>query len=124
MTKFTLLGLAAILSTAIVTPVPAQAIVQGPGAYAFFHRGEGLGLGSTPSQRGEVGEVGRETADAAAALARSWIAANETATRPWSAPVGHRQPRATDVPIPTSESQLDPEDAKVDRIIRGVCRGC
>jgi len=77
MIKFTLLGLAAILSTAIVTPVPAQAIVQEPSAYAFFHPGEGLRLGSTPSQRGEVGEVGRETADATASAppARSWLAA-------------------------------------------------
>ncbi|SRR5258708_1630615 len=95
MIKFTLLGLAAILSTAIVTPVPAQAIVQEPSAYAFFHPGEGLRLGSTPSQRGEVGEVGRETADATASAppARSWLAANETTTRPWSA-AGRSPPAA------------------------------
>ncbi len=51
---------------------------------------------------------------------------HETTTRPWSAPVGHRQPRVADVPAPTSASQqtLDPEDANVDRMIRGVCRGC
>jgi hypothetical protein len=126
MTEFTLLGLAAILSTAIVTPVPAQAIIREPGAYAFLHPGVGVRLISTASQRREVGAVDRETADATASAppARSLIAANETTTRPWSAPVGHRQPRAIDVPTPTSASQLDQEDAKVDRIIRGVCRGC
>jgi hypothetical protein len=53
-------------------------------------------------------------------------ASNETATMPWSAPVGHRQPRATDIPASTSASQqiIDQEDANVDRKIRGVCRGC
>jgi hypothetical protein len=50
-------------------------------------------------------------------------AMNETATRPWSAPVGHRQPRATDVPV-SATAHIDPEDAMVDRRIRGVCRGC
>jgi hypothetical protein len=75
MTKSKLLGLAAILSAAIVTPV---------------------------------------------------LAAGETTTRPWSAPVGHRQPRAADVPTSTSASQqtLDQEDANVDRKISNVCRGC
>lgn len=53
-------------------------------------------------------------------------ASNETATRPWSAPVGHRQPRAADIPAATSLSQqmFDQEDAIVDRKIRGICRGC
>ncbi|WP_426534237.1 hypothetical protein [Bradyrhizobium sp. McL0615] len=50
-------------------------------------------------------------------------AMNETATRPWSAPVGHRQPRAVDVPV-SANVHIDPEDAIVDRKIRGVCRGC
>jgi hypothetical protein len=52
------------------------------------------------------------------------IAANETATRPWSAPVGHRQPRATDFPRHSSQQMIDAEDASVDRKIGGVCRGC
>jgi hypothetical protein len=54
------------------------------------------------------------------------IASNETATRPWSAPVGHRQPRAADIPASLSGAQqsLGPEDAEVDRKIKGVCRGC
>ncbi|WP_244485467.1 hypothetical protein [Bradyrhizobium tropiciagri] len=53
-------------------------------------------------------------------------ASNETATRPWSAPVGHRQPRAADIPAAASASQqtIDQEDAIVDRKIRGICRGC
>jgi hypothetical protein len=53
-------------------------------------------------------------------------ASNETATRPWSAPVGHRQPRAVDIPASTSASQqiIDSEDASVDRKIKGICRGC
>lgn len=54
------------------------------------------------------------------------IASNETATKPWPAPIGHRQPRAADLPpsITAAQPALDPEDAEVDRKIRGVCRGC
>ena len=57
---------------------------------------------------------------------RSVAPGNETMTRPWSAPTGHRQPAIADVPASTSLSQqsLDPEDANVERAIRGVCRGC
>jgi hypothetical protein len=50
-------------------------------------------------------------------------AMNETTTRPWSAPVGHRQPRAADVPA-SATAHIDPEDAIVERAIKGVCRGC
>jgi len=50
----------------------------------------------------------------------------ETTTRPWTAPVGHRQPGVADVPATASVAQdiLDQEDAIVDRKIRGICRGC
>jgi hypothetical protein len=53
-------------------------------------------------------------------------APNETANRPWSAPVGHRQPRSADIPASTSAPQqiIDQEDAIVDRKIKGICRGC
>jgi hypothetical protein len=53
-------------------------------------------------------------------------ASNETTTRPWSAPVGHRQPRSADLPASTSAPQqiIDQEDAIVDRKIKGICRGC
>lgn len=42
------------------------------------------------------------------------------------APVGHRQPRAGDVPNPQGNSQaaIDREDAALDRKIKGICRGC
>jgi hypothetical protein len=58
--------------------------------------------------------------------APSAYASSETATRPWSAPVGHRQPRAIDLPASISASQqiIDQEEANVDRKIRGICRGC
>ena len=54
------------------------------------------------------------------------MAGKETTTRPWTAPVGHRQPHASDVPTTTAGSQyfLDQEDANVDRKISGVCLGC
>jgi hypothetical protein len=59
-----------------------------------------------------------------AVIATPALAAGETATRPWSAPVGHRQPRAVDIPPSVSPQVLDQEDIDVDRKIRGVCRGC
>jgi hypothetical protein len=128
MSKLTLLGVATILSTALATPVLAQAIIQEPGAYAFYHPNGELGIGSTASQQPRQVVVGRGTA-AAMAFAPSFrpsIAGKETTTRPWSAPLGHRQPRVADVPKTTSVSQdaLDQEDANVDRKISGVCRGC
>ena len=126
MTRFAFLGVAAILSTATATSVFAQAVIQEPGAYAFYHPNGDLGIGSAHAQRRDV--VGSGTADALAFAppSRSVAAGQETTTRPWSAPVGHRQPRTADVPTPTSASQqtLDPEDANVDRKIRSVCRGC
>ena len=58
------------------------------------------------------------------AIATPVLAAGETTTRPWSAPVGHRQPRVADVPASASLQTLDQEDANVDRKISNVCRGC
>jgi hypothetical protein len=62
-----------------------------------------------------------------AAIATPLLAAGrETTTKPWPAPVGHRQPHTADIPAPPSSSQqtLDQEDAYVDRKISNVCRGC
>ncbi len=59
-----------------------------------------------------------------AAIATPALAAGETTTRPWSAPVGHRQPRTVDIPPSVSPQPLDQEDIEVDRKIRGICRGC
>jgi hypothetical protein len=58
-----------------------------------------------------------------AAVATPALAAGETGTKPWPAPVGHRQPHAADVSAPPSSPALDPEDANVDRI-SNICRGC
>ena len=128
MTKLNLLAIAAILSTAITTPVLAQAVVQEPGAFAFHYPNGDLGIGSTPSQRREVLVVGRGTASAMA-LPPSFHPSkpgSETSTRPWSAPVGHHQPRLAEVPASASsfEEFFEDEDARVDRIVRNICRGC
>ena len=42
------------------------------------------------------------------------------------APVGHRQPRAADIPpgATAAEKQSDAEDAALDRKIKSICRGC
>jgi hypothetical protein len=128
MSKPALLGMATILSTALATPVLAQAVIPDPGAYALYYPNGVSGIGSPPSQQPQQFVVGRGTA-AAMAFAPSFrpaIAGKETTTRPWTAPIGHRQPHAARVPTSTSGSLdvLDQEDANVDRKISGVCRGC
>jgi hypothetical protein len=59
-------------------------------------------------------------------VAPSAYASGETSTRPWLAPVGHRQPRVVDIPpsMLASPQIIDQEDAAIDRKINGVCRGC
>ena len=56
----------------------------------------------------------------------AWIASgNETSTLPWSAPRGHHQPRLADIPAsPVQQDNLNEEDARIDRIVRNVCRNC
>jgi hypothetical protein len=124
----TILSVVAILSRAITTPGIAQAVIQVPGAHAFYRPNAHLGIASAPTQRREAVVVGRGTAEAMALPPsfRPSTPGKETTTRPWTAPVGHRQPRADDVPTPTTPSQqsLDQEDANVDRIVSNVCRGC
>jgi hypothetical protein len=109
MSRCLFLGLSAILSAAIAAPVFAQAVAREPDAYALYLPDAGAGIESASPERQDV---------------RPWRAGSETATRPWSAPAGHHQPTAADVRKPDTELTLDQEDAKVDRIVRGVCRGC
>jgi hypothetical protein len=66
MTKFSLLGMVAILSTAIRTPSFAETPIQELVAYASSHQGGNLGIASTPARRREITVVGRGTADVTA----------------------------------------------------------
>jgi hypothetical protein len=109
MTKRLLFGMSAILSAAIAAPAFAQAVVPEPDAYALYLPNVGAGIGAAPPQRQDV---------------RPWKAGNETVTKPWSAPAGHHQPTAADVLESDFRLTPDQEDANVDRIVRGVCRGC
>jgi hypothetical protein len=126
MTKRLLLSMSVILSTAITAPVFAQAVVQEPDAYALYLPRVGAEIESAPSQRRDIVSHDTDDVTASAPSARPWKAGNETAIRPWSAPVGHHQPRAVDVSASKSASQQihDQEDANVDRIVKSVCRGC
>jgi hypothetical protein len=126
MTKRFLLNIFLVLSTAIAAPVFAQPVAQEPDAYALYLPNVGTETGSAPPPRRDVSIVNRGTGDAmpSAPSVRPWTAGNETATRPWSAPAGHHQPTAVDVLESDSQLSLDQEDANVDRIIRGICRGC
>jgi hypothetical protein len=97
MSRATLFGAIAILLTMTAAPAVAQSIIQRDTV------GRTASAPLPPAKRG-----------------------NETSTIPWSAPVGHRQPRADEVPAPTPLTQeaLDKEDAIVDRKISNICRGC
>jgi hypothetical protein len=45
---------------------------------------------------------------------------------PWPAPVGHRQPRADQVPPEkdNADAAMKREDAELDRKLKSICRGC
>jgi hypothetical protein len=43
---------------------------------------------------------------------------------PWPAPVGHRQPRADQVPPESANDVNKREDAALDRKLKSICRGC
>ena len=48
---------------------------------------------------------------------------------PGEAPVGHRQPRADQVPSETNpvedpNDSINRENAQLDRMTKGICRGC
>jgi hypothetical protein len=62
-----------------------------------------------------------------APAANTFARGRETSTLPWSAPVGHHQPQATDV-TSSAPSSIDQavveENARIDELIKGVCRGC
>src|SRR5260370_40215120 len=107
MINFKDLGAITILSV-IASPVLAQAVVQDRGVHAKNFRSADLGIGSPQPSHRSIGTVGKSTV--------------------WLAPVGHRQPRATDIPSSGSEPKalpsLDQENAIVDSKINSICRGC
>ena len=125
--KFSLLSIMMLQMTAIATPVFPQEVTQDSGAYASSEPKADLESESAPSPPQKVIVVNRGTADAMASVSsgRPWTQGNETATRPWSAPAGHHQPRAIDVLTSASSfEQFFEEGARVDRIVRNICRGC
>jgi hypothetical protein len=101
------------LSMAIGEPVFANAVIAEPAAQGSRHLESRLALGPL------------QVSSPQASSARPWKAGNETATMPWSAPVGHHQPRAVDLPSTSAARQTpDEADAKLDRKIRDICQGC
>ena len=96
MARFTLVCAAAILSAAAAAPALAQTAI----------RGTTDAMASAPLPSAKRG--------------------SETSTLPWSAPVGHRQPRVDEVPASErlTREALDQEDAIVNRKINNICRGC
>jgi hypothetical protein len=126
--KFLLLSMIMVQITTIATPVFPQEVTQDSRAFASSGHKAKLQSESASSPSRKAIVVNRRTADAMASISsdRPWTFGNETATRPWSAPVGHHQPRAIDVLTSASsfEQFFEEEDARVDRIVRNICRGC
>ena len=105
MSKFALFGFAAVLSTMSISALHAQAVTRE------------LGACPSPSVAPSETRAPAPTAD--------WLPPGcEKSTLPWSAPVGHRQPQLTDVTQAKSLSDLDEENAKLNRVVRSICRGC
>src|SRR5262252_92633 len=102
MTNLSLLGTAAVLSIMFASSRPVQAAIYDSSAC-----------------------LNSSMTSANAPAPSVWLPRGcETSTKPWSAPVGHRQPQAADIPTSISFEQLLDENAKIDRVISGVCRGC
>jgi len=76
--------------------------------------------------------------DTSVAIAQTVGSQNPSAQRPSTnpdkqlppeAPVGHRQPRADQVPSEKNltgdpNDAIDRENAVLDRMVKGICRGC
>jgi hypothetical protein len=126
--KLSLLSVGMFLTTAIVTPAFPQEVSRGSAASISSDSKADLESQSGLSRPREVVVINRRTADSMASVSsgRPWTPGSETATRPWSAPAGHHQPRAIDVLTSASSSEqiFEDEDARVDRIVRNICRGC
>jgi hypothetical protein len=47
-------------------------------------------------------------------------------TKPWPAPVGHRQPEARDLPpqVTEDEGAISRSERDLDKKIKSICRGC
>jgi hypothetical protein len=108
MIRFTLHGITIVVSLMFTAPVSAQAAVHEPSVCRLPV--EALNDGEPP-------------APSAGALPPGC----ETSTLPWSAPVGHRQPQVADVTSSTTsliDQAVMEENARVDRLIKGICRGC
>jgi hypothetical protein len=56
------------------------------------------------------------------------MSGNKGGTGPLPAPVGHRQPRAGDVPpeknLSNPNDPVNKEDAALDKRIKSICKGC
>jgi hypothetical protein len=63
-----------------------------------------------------------------AAIAQTGTGSSSDKQGPWPAPVGHRQPRADQVPsekdLSNPNNPTNREDATLDKKIKSICRGC
>lgn len=106
MTRLAFHGMTIVLLLMCGAPVSTQAALQKPTTCRLLPDAEGR----PPAPTAELLPQGCETA-----------------TLPWSAPVGHRQPQSADVTSSAASSfdqAVAEENARADQAIKGVCRGC
>lgn len=108
MIRFPLVATVAVMTLSFAMPVSAQATVRDLPICRMPI--EALDSGTPPAPTASAVPMGCETT-----------------TRPWSAPVGHRQPQSADITSSVKSSfdlAVAEENARVDQAIKGVCRGC
>ena len=146
MIKLKVVAASAILSAVIANPAFAQAIIQESGAHAKNYATADLAIGAPLSSpmainkaslaRSSLGRgsppIRNRRMGSLNPIAYGWTPRRRvdrsSSSTVWPAPVGHHQPRVTDIPSSVSTRNtllsLDQEDASVDRKIGGICRGC
>jgi hypothetical protein len=96
-----------ILSSTIANHALAQEVIEEADVQPKNYHITNHGVGSSESSKRSIATLGNSTV--------------------WLAPIGHRQPRAVDIPKSTPEPEdtviLDRENAVVDGEI-SICRGC
>jgi len=122
-------GFARPAGSAAMGNVPISGIARGPANAGGMNNSA-----VDPSGFGNASRVAPQPHIAAVAIARTAGSRNPAAPSSTNsgqqllpdAPVGHRQPRADQVP----SDKMDPNDpvnqenAALDRMINGICRGC
>ncbi len=108
---------AALIAAALILGSAAPALA------ADHNNGSGIVLANARAEN--AAEQNREVASVTPF--RNENVVRLPAQKPWPAPVGHRQPRVSDVPVNAQLSSAEREEQRLDRELAAklvICRGC